>query len=139
MTSETTETKQTPRAIRLDARRAEAKTVRDLLSRIAQLDAELDVVALIALIDVFELGEHCESTENWLGTFLHEVLMDVAGEGAQVIGDNPEWVQENLDKALEHLRDDLERARDFVKRHPKIVSELPVTAVGGGSEVEPCQ
>ena len=118
-------TERTPeQKARFEKLKAAADALHDGLQQFASLES-MDMLAILALIDVFAVDEHWESTRNWLGTFLFDVLMDVARGGANEVLNNPKWVQEHLDKSLETLKDDLEHARDFVTRFPKIVAELP--------------
>jgi hypothetical protein len=123
---------------RFKAVKAKAMDLQGLLKRISQLN-HLDVVCILGLVDLLEFGDHCEDTDNWLGSFMYDLLLNIGRDGVVKIANDPDGVRQMLEDRLNYLMPDLERARDFVARYPKLVAQLPIMAAGGGSEVEPCQ
>jgi hypothetical protein len=124
---------------RLDSYRDKWRDTRSVAKQLGQLH-ERDGLCIMALLDLFEFDAQCsQESENWLGEFIFDLLMEVAAEGVLSLANEPEAVSKMLQDVLDRLLPDLEMARDFVARYPKLVARLPVTAVGGGSEVEPCQ
>jgi hypothetical protein len=64
-----------------------------------------DATCVLALADLLAYDSHSDSSlddaSNWLGTFLSEVLLEVAANGPEWANAHPEFVKLEFDKAIE--------------------------------------
>jgi hypothetical protein len=86
-----------------------------------------DATCVLALADLLAYDSHSDSSlddaSNWLGTFLSEVLLEVAANGPEWANAHPEFVKLEFDKAIENLRNALQLCRKIESRMPPSVLE----------------
>ena len=106
---------------------AEWKTVQSFLARLASIDHpyQTAVFGLLALYDAEgELGEHIGG--NWLGTFVFDLLCEVALEGAGNVANDPDKILNDLKEAISGIRGHVETAQEILHRYDGIAA-APVT------------
>ncbi len=108
-----------------------------LLKRLLALD-QYHLMSVFALVELFEYGDtYWEdfNNPNWLGSFIHDILIEVTYGGPQSANADPEFVRERLDSILGYLKNELPAARKFVECY-KGVYEDPEQSDSTGSKAK---